>query len=406
MSLPIIPIKLKSYFSENDTTNHITLNLRGVLVDSGTTANLIRFSSIIGTKFRLSRLPNPLNVTNALGMVSQNSITQYLTCNVLLEQDKVELINRKFYIVKNLEFDGIVGMDIIRGCKITFRDPIKIVTNHIRINPGFPDTCDIICFNNLATKNTQGARVVLENDIFLCPYESKYVKIIVKGKLDQSSGKAPKTSIKTKEKCCYYLNPLKSVSRFCTVPTRMDSARNLLFLTNNSDKVIAFSAGITLANVSDPSPEYELFVNNYHIISNLLITAENLSESDLRIHNDEIKHWKKYRGRLTEKVSITGDINAILKTIPVGFQAEIKCLLEKFHFIFRRNKDDAGLNQTFLVDLMFKNPNDQTPIFRRNYKIDEKLVPLLDQKIKGMEDSGILEMSSSSYILLYRMYPM
>ena len=62
----------------------------------------------------------------------------------------------------------------------------------------------------------------------------------------------------------------------------------------------------------------------------------------------------------------------------VGFEpTDFQQLINKYNFIFSRSRNDAGLNQSWVVDLELKDPSNKSPIFRKNYKLDPKMTALL-----------------------------
>ena len=378
--LPIVTILLKNY-SQNDQNLQVQkFLLNRVLLDTGTSDNLIDYSVLSASPFTPVSLSSSLNISNALKQVSSKVISSYISLNIYFPDHKIELVNRTFYVVKGLSYNAIIGMSVLNNLKINFKLPLTISTNNFLISQ---NVTDVIFCNNLVTdvrKNINCLSVV--ESMFLNPGDQRYIKFKFSRKIENQ----------------VFLDCAEWLLRSnCVLQSTIVPQRNIISLQNRSQNVIKLTRGDHLGSVRPPYPGETFFHEKMNIICNQLCTYNSMSDFDKQIHDRELNEWKNRRAELARKIPITGEIAGVIKNLPDKIQPGLKKLLRDFHLIFARSKHDSGLSKKYLVDLTLKNEADNTPIFRRPYKTDSTTAAALELKINELEKAGILEICSSPW---------
>ena len=140
MGLPMTDITLRTYNTDGVA---IDINIRA-LIDSGSEISIISHNKI---KFRDNIIidnTSEIKLTNAV----QNEITtihRKFKCNVFFPQNRRELIDKTFYIMEqNMEFEGIIGIDIMHGLPLKFlkSGAVKFYNILVRKDSGINQICD------------------------------------------------------------------------------------------------------------------------------------------------------------------------------------------------------------------------------------------------------------------------
>ena len=381
--LPTIQLDLRQHFNN---THFRTIKKLTFLLDSGTNRSLIVSTALKGSEIKTSTLEKPLRVSNAFNNESQPIIFEDLKANIFFPANQKELPNQRLLVVQApLQYDGIIGMDILSNRTIKFG--IKpIIVNKLQIQEPEKDPVVFVNTTNVSETNKGVVATIISNeDAMLQPFSFQYVKC---------STRWTDKSVKPKT---LYLMATEAVEKAnCGFSEKHLSNRNLLRIFNNSDKITFIPKNSTIANGFDQS-QYLLSEDQFKVIANYLMLKSEASADDQKTLEKEARDWEEKRKLLLQSIPITAGIEKTLDSVPSYHRKELKSSLEKFNSIFSRHANDSGLNGSFLVDLRLKDKTNTEPTFCRPYKLDPEIEEKLAEKCREMQESGILETCSSAW---------
>ena len=377
MGLPMTDITLRTYSTEGVA---IDINIRA-LIDSGSEISIISHNKIKFMDNIKIDNTNEIKLTNAV----QNEITtihRKFKCNVFFPQNRRELIDKTFYIMEqNMEFEGIIGIDIMHGLPLKFlkSGAVKFYNILVRKDSGINQICD--------TK---------DNEAFY-EYINKTEKVINKVKASENKVIMPRNFewVKIKrEKVEHnirgikqsYGNPeLINLGIICATIPREET--NIVKIFNNSESIIEILEDTLII----------LEVANEAKSCNILRKESELSVKNKRIHENEFQMWKQNRKGLILKHSIEKEIEERGESSELSNKEGLKKLLEKYNEIFSRTPSDAGFSKELLLDFQFKSEKDKIPFYATPYKTADSVAEKLEEKISEMIEAGILEVCNSPW---------
>jgi transposase InsO family protein len=377
MGLPITDIILRTYSAEGVA---IDIKIRA-LIDSGSEISIISNNKIKLMDNIIIDSTSEIKLTNAV----QNEITtinRKFKCNVFFPQNRRELINKTFYIMEqNMEFEGIIGIDIMHGLPLKFlkSGAVKFYNILIRKDNGIKQIIDTRDNDTFYEFINNSKRVI--NKV-----KSKENKIIMPRYFDWVKIKREvvgQNNLGVKES---YGNPeLINLGIICATIPREET--NIVKIFNNSDSIVEILEGTLLI----------LEVANETKSCNILIKATELGVRNKRIHENEFQEWKRKRKALIDSNSVVSEIEEKGEGSEIRDKTGLKNLLEKYNDIFSRTPSDAGFSKELLLDFQFKSEKDKIPFYATPYKTADSVADKLEAKISEMIESGILEVCNSPW---------
>ena len=386
-------IHIKQYGSNSiKTAKNLTF-----LIDTGTTHSLISEKALSHANLRKEVLENPLAVNNALNQSTKSPVIfEKIHGNVYFVKERKEIPDKQFFVVQApMEYDGIIGMDILEGRTIHFKNKSVMVNKLLTALPRSDDkdqtyTSEIkvnfLESKEITDQQKEDAIVTLKARVcrVIQPLDQAYIEV---NTIWKDNRQIETVFLKATENL---------VKMDGTVPEKHSTNRNLLRVYNNGKSAIAIEEGDILA--LGYKEKLSLFTQKeLQVITNHLVPIEEASENDKKAHLEEIKRWKQKRERLIKTIKITSDIEKQTNDTPREYQKSLKNILEDYDEIFARHKNDSGLNASFLVDLRLKPGDNLEPLFIRPYRLDPEVAKKLEQKCDEMVEQGILEPCSSSW---------
>ena len=377
MGLPMTDIILRTYSTEGVA---IDINIRA-LIDSGSEISIISNNKI---KFRNNIVidnTSEIKLTNAV-QKEITTINRNFKCNVFFPQNRRELVNKTFYIMEqNMEFEGIIGIDIMHGL------PLK-----------FLKTGAVKFYNILVQKDTGIKQLVNtnDNDSFY-DYINKSERVVNKVKTSENKIIMPRNFgwVKIKRESIEknmlgfkqsYGNP-ELINRGIICATIPREETKIIKIFNNSESIVEILEDTLVI----------LEVANEAKSCNILIKASELNVRNKRIHENEYQEWKRNRKRLIAEHSIKKEIEEVVERSESCDKKGLKVLLEKYNEIFSRTPSDAGFSKELLLDFQFKTEKDKIPFYATPYKTADSVAEKLENKISEMIEAGILEVCNSPW---------
>ncbi|CBY39584.1 unnamed protein product [Oikopleura dioica] len=114
------------------------------------------------------------------------------------------------------------------------------------------------------------------------------------------------------------------------------------------------------------------------------------------IHEKELEDWKKRRDQLVETTNVDSEIKEALVNVPAEYSIGLEKVLRRYQWSFSRNSSDCGYSCNWVADLKLNDP-EAPPTFVRPYDIDNSAMEQVGNKLKEMNDSGIIQESSSGW---------
>ena len=384
IELPTANIILKQY---NHHANLTQICMNNCLVDSGTSDCLVSAAYLYNVPFVYDELGEKLFISNALQQKSEKVIHKMFHCNLKLPEYDLELVNVSFYVVEGspLSFPAILGMSVINRLVIDFR------TNRFKITN--------VWSNKLALQSAQERVVYANNSKILTPHLLANSEFVIGPFEEHYVGcKSVNTSDYSKnEELTFVTSNIMHVNALSGWP-KFEKSRNLIKLKNFSDQPIVIEKGALLGELKSVRENSLLPDSVFNKFCNFLVKFKNLPIQEQEIHTRELVEWQNRRNKLVKEVSLSAERNSVVKSVPIEFQEQLKALLEKFDWNFSRSKNDAGLSQTFLIDLELKPGDSKEPSYSRPYPCrDPELSKALNRKIEELKEAGILERSNSPW---------
>ena len=380
--LPSTDIVLKQFNHESKLTK---IRLNNVLIDSGTSDCLVSAESLFSAPLIFNSLSSNLYLANALNQRSEQVISKSLTCNINLVHFDIEVVNCTFYVVEGkLAYEAILGMSVLRRLIIDFRSKEVKIRNVWSNNLRVQDNSDfIIKCNNLTLARPH---VICTSDSIIGPFEENYVhcNAIECDKFGKN------------EELHFNSNQILSQNGLMCWP-KFQKSRNLVKIKNFSEYPILIEKGALLGELVSVQAEKLLPDSELQKFCNFLVKVRSLPTDEQKFHAEEVKVWRKNRDRLVQSVSLTGEFNAIIKTLPAQFSDEMRKFFAEFDWNFSRTANDAGLSQHFIVDLILKPGDDQVPSYSRPYKNDPTVSKLIQDKVEEMKSALIVERCNSAW---------
>ena len=309
MGLPITDIILRTYSAEGVA---IDIKIRA-LIDSGSEISIISNNKIKLMDNIIIDSTSEIKLTNAV----QNEITtinRKFKCNVFFPQNRRELINKTFYIMEqNMEFEGIIGIDIMHGLPLKFlkSGAVKFYNILIRKDNGIKQIIDTRDNDTFYEFINNSKRVI--NKV-----KSKENKIIMPRYFDWVKIKREvvgQNNLGVKES---YGNPeLIKLGIICATIPREET--KIIKIFNNSESIVEILEDTLLI----------LEVANETRSCNILVKATELGVRNKRIHENEFQEWKNKRKTLIESNSIKNEIEEKGEGSEIRDKAGIKSLLGK-----------------------------------------------------------------------------
>ena len=373
MILPILNAIFEQFFPKKGKICKISKRFNRVLIDSGASHNFVSKENCKG--FQLAPI-RPLTVANAVQDFS-GAITEVLEVNVHIENTTFS--SRRFYVLETMaDYDAIIGMSILKSTVLNLSGRgkfiEKVVNNKLKI---------VKPSHFWVEKSMEKSGIFCCETVILSPYEKKGVNIYTKPKIKLDDG----IILKPDEKICsagISLDPMGTVS-------------SQIKIYNNSGSVISIDKGSKIGSQSQN--EFHRYFNstNFDLTLNYLISKDDLSAADRKIHEKEVEEWEIRRQELIAKYSLSEERSETLKNIPLDFREKMEKLFIEYNEIWSRGKNDVGLAPHWVVDLVFKEGDSGQPSYSRPYKIKSELKEKLDSKIEEMLNAGILEICSSPW---------
>ena len=384
MSLPTVQVDIRQH---SNNTHFRSINNLTFLLDSGTNKSIIAADALENANIQTAKLAKPLCIANALKSISKPVIFEYMLTNLFFPENNKELPNQKLLIVKSpLEFDGILGMDILADRTIEF-GATPVFINSFEIKFEDPDPCIFVNSTTIEEPNTgYCAKIICKEDATIQPYSSLYVKCATKW-----------TDRSFKPKKLFLMATGAVEKANCGFNEVHESTRNLLRIFNNSPNIVFLPEEQLLAKGFDSSQNL-LSQEEFQIVSNYLLSRSEASAEDRKTLDMEAKEWKEKRNLMISTIPIKGEIQKTLEGIQGDlFRNQMSRILHKYDKIFSRHSNDSGLNGSYLVDLQLKDQTNTEPTFCRPYKLDPEIEAKLEEKCREMQEGGILETCSSAW---------
>ena len=384
--LPTSSVVLKQF---DHNLKPMVLKLSNCLLDSGTSDCLIS-DSALNCDFVTEILPREISLNNAIGQKSDPCIRSAFHCNIFFPEYQIELIHIKVFIIEGaLSFDMILGMSVLRKLKLDFRDPNNIMLSN-NLNPEQLVVNNAVIRHpelNTFSRNYSGPKPHLVTSERFCigPYEETFIPCkLVNGE------KLGNEELRFQTFSEVFRQGLTGFPKF-------HKSRNLLKIKNMTSECHFFEPNAILGFLISVEKENLISDHEFEKICNFLIKYEALTPEEQKVHKSELKLWEARRNKLVKEVDISGEIKAAVNSVPEKFRDKLEKLLEKHTWIFSRSSTDAGLNSSFLIDLVLKPDDTGVPKFCRPYKNDLTLKHKLDAKIEEMKAGLILEPSNSAW---------
>ena len=386
-------IHIKQYGSNHiNTAKNLTF-----LVDTGTTHSLIAEKALVHSTLKKTTLESPLSVNNALNQSTKKPVIfEKIHGNVYLVKERREIPDKQFLVVRApMEYEGIIGMDILEGRSLHFKNKSVMVNKLDTAIPKTKKTQEEYCTElrvnflesvNLPEESRSDAmvKIVAKENKVVQPHDNAYIKVETAWRDNRQAEQV-------------FLMATEGLMKLDgTVPEKHRTSRNLLKIYNNGKNAIAIEDGDTLALGYNENLAL-LSQKQLQVITNHLVPIEEASENDRKTHEEEIKRWRRKRENLIKTIKITSDVEKQVNAAPKQYQENLKSVLEDYDEIFARHKNDSGLNESFLVDLRLKPGDTLEPLFIRPYRLDTEVAKKLEQKCDEMVEQGILEPCSSSW---------
>ena len=292
--LPTITVEIRQHFNSNHFRSHKNLSF---LLDSGTNRSIITESALANSKLKTKALKRPLCITSAFQNTTKPVIFKELLANLYFPGSDKEIPNQRLLVVNSsLDYDGILGMDVIGDRTIEF-GCTPVIVNKLTIE--IPESSETIFVNSSVTEevnNGHVATIVIEADATLQPFSSCYVKCATVW-LDKSF----------KPKTLFLMATEEIANANCGFNEQHDSSRNLLRIFNNSANAVVLAADTVVALGYDSS-QYLLSEEDFKLISNYLMTKEEATEDDRRTLEKEAMEWDEKRKILLKSIPLTEEI--------------------------------------------------------------------------------------------------
>ena len=232
--LPTITVEIRQHFNSNHFRSHKNLSF---LLDSGTNRSIITESALANSKLKTKALKRPLCITSAFQNTTKPVIFKELLANLYFPGSDKEIPNQRLLVVNSsLDYDGILGMDVIGDRTIEF-GCTPVIVNKLTIE--IPESSETIFVNSSVTEevnNGHVATIVIEADATLQPFSSCYVKCATVW-LDKSF----------KPKTLFLMATEEIANANCGFNEQHDSSRNLLRIFNNSANAVVLAADTVVA---------------------------------------------------------------------------------------------------------------------------------------------------------------
>lgn len=380
--LPSTDILLKQFNHESNLTK---IRLNNVLIDSGTSDCLVSAESLFSAPLIFNSLSSNLYLSNALNQRSEQVISKSLTCNIKLVHFDIEIVNCTFYVVEGkLAYDAILGMSVLRRLIIDFRSKEVKIKNVWSNNLRIQDNSDfIIKCNNLTLPRPH---VICTSESIIGPFEENYVSC---NAIEcDKFGKNDELRLNS--------NHILSQNGLTCWP-KFQKSRNLVKIKNFSENPIFIEKGALLGEVVSVQAEKLVPDSEIQKFCNFLVKVRSLPVEEQKFHAEEVKVWRKRRDHLVQNVSLKGEFDAIIKTLPAQFSEKMRKFFEEFDWNFSRSANDAGLSQHFIVDLILQPGDNQVPSYSRPYKNDPTVSKLIQEKVEEMKSAFIVERCNSAW---------
>ena len=418
--LPLATISLRQYagdanfpVNEHDAT-FLEYEIPGALLDSGASVSLLSRDVAIKSGLKIETTPRVL-LNNAVS--SDHTITQHaVRANICLNEDGLEVFDKLLYVVDQLSYKAILGMNTLKGLTIKLESTPLVSINQISTETS------VVEVNNVYSE--QQITVRARTDTVVNPFTKKWICVYFT-MLDRKYKSAPGDIY------CDLVQDLRQngVKHL----TRISTGRNQLYLINETPDVIYLNVDAIVATGRDPvegeeywlheeydetgvarelqneirersgcpleageNPEdYEEDISVHDV--NTLTEIKDLSRGDRVQHGKDFRRFLKRREELMARVDITPAIDLQVMAAPAVYQETLREVLTKHKIAFSHSATDTGFAEKYCVRLIPKNENDKHPVYASPYKMNSELADKLDDKIQCMINDDLLEETCSAY---------
>ena len=252
-------IILKQY---NDKFGGFNIVIQNCLIDEGSTLSYIKLDTVKNTKEIKSVPTDKFYVSNT---ANQNigSVMNMVTGNIFIPIYDCEVISAKLYILENINYAVILGLDILGPIRKKMHLDPAYINNMLR-NPkiSYNDILINIDADDKLMLEPHQTYIVNKKNIYLKPFERKMISITCEPINDKN----------------FNISLLSHMTKYIKIDRfKFEKDQNCLSLQNLHDKVLCIKSGIPIAEKTDiinANELFELAIKQKSECNNLLKVSE------------------------------------------------------------------------------------------------------------------------------------
>ena len=361
------------------------------LLDTGSQITIGTREFFEKNKFQIHESEKNLRLTNCAGN-KMGYLKQCIKCNVSI--DNVLVVDAIIYLIDKLNYDLIIGQDMVQKANLNVTGGIVQVNNmqmhqepmkFILIDDGRHGTCRFYCTDTCIETTCGHAKLKFQKcthfwnngQVTIQPGETVLIQLKANTAWDVGN---------TKTVMNHRFNQILEFIGYNV----FDDSKDLYVSIKNRN------AGTTIF-IQD---ETVLLCGTYEEVMilecNHLVETKYLPQEEREIHQKEYEQWLENRHKLVKEIDISDDIKISSEQAEL-LNGELHAVMVKNHWVFSRCSTDIGFTEQFVMEFEFNTSFDGTPINRAPYNMDHEKKEKVEKMLQELVVNGVIEPCNSSY---------